>query len=257
MAEGLAWSVPGTTGRNLTIYDRTVPKSEETFLATARSLVRQMTGAEPPGLKEGEMDKWLKYKVKWDTDLSSAGKFLSADQVKQAEDWKTKKRASVVNEAAFTPERKRYQSDKSYNDSLWSIEAAKVNLKQMDLSHEDAQKLLYAHAKGKQTTAYWDRVVSLGGLYGQTEAETRDEVQGKKVKGNRAKSPDTAIEIWKKARLMNDHTNFWDDNFSFEFGHACPQCNTETDSTKYPITFDVTVDDWVMAGVVSLNPRTV
>ena len=49
VVKGAAWSVPGVTGRNLSIYDRSAPKSEETFLAITKRLVRQIMNQKTPG----------------------------------------------------------------------------------------------------------------------------------------------------------------------------------------------------------------
>lgn len=147
VAEGLAWTVPGVTGRNLSIYDRSAPKSEETFLATAKRLGRRMTGAKVPGLKPDEMDKWLQNKVEWNTDLSSAGSFLTPAQMKQAEAKREEKKQTVLTEGLKpAPERKAKETDTSYQKKLDTRKKARDKMQDMlgtlDLSHEDAQQLL-------------------------------------------------------------------------------------------------------------------
>jgi hypothetical protein len=144
-ARGLAWSVPGVTGRNLSIYDRTAPKSEETFLASTRRLLRRMAGMETPGLKQDELDKWLKSKVKWDTDLSRADAFLSPAQLKQAEQRRHAAKGNVLYSGlAPAPDRKEYKSDDTYQEGLKKRQTASAKLQEMkaQMSLEEAQELL-------------------------------------------------------------------------------------------------------------------
>jgi hypothetical protein len=133
--EGLAWSVPGVTGRNLSIYDRTAPKSEATFLATVKSLLRQMRDQSPPGLEKDNLDNWLNEKVKWDTDLSNASKYLNDEQMKQAIDRRNQRKESLAIEATIDAQTDNSKQSRDKN----------ANVLLENFTHEEAKQLIRDH----------------------------------------------------------------------------------------------------------------
>jgi hypothetical protein len=133
--KGLAWSVPGVTGRNLSIYDKVAPKSEATFLATVKSLIRQMSNQDPPGLEKENLEKWLNDKVKWDTDLSNASKYLSDEQMKQAIERRNQRKESLAIEATIDAQADNSKQSRDKN--------AKILLENFTL--DEAKQLIRDH----------------------------------------------------------------------------------------------------------------
>jgi hypothetical protein len=144
-AEALGWTTASFMGRNVNIYDKSAPKSEETFLATVQSLMRQMTGEKPPGLKPDDLTKWLKYKVKRDTDLSKSSKYLNPSQLKQAEDRKREQRSNAIYAgAANSPGRTHADNAETFKDKIEKHKEARATLREMKgtMSYDEAIKLL-------------------------------------------------------------------------------------------------------------------
>jgi len=157
VVEGAAWAVPGTTGRNLSIYDRSAPKSTETFQATASRLARRMAGMQPAGLEEGEFDKYLENNVEWDTDTSKSAKYLTPEQMVVAEARREEKKADVIAAATQAePNRKKHKSDKTYQQSLKTREAALERFHEMTagMTLQEAIDLTIEAYKAENGSAY-------------------------------------------------------------------------------------------------------
>jgi hypothetical protein len=122
--EGGMITVPGITGKNVSIYDPQGPKSEETFLATARRLVEQMAGAEPRGMKEDDFEKWLENKVGWKTEPSKSAKYLTPQQMKKLKAEVKERKGSVLDEGLTAdpdvPKREKGWDDDTYQEKLES-----------------------------------------------------------------------------------------------------------------------------------------
>jgi hypothetical protein len=92
----------------------------------------------------------------------------------------------VVYAAGFTPDRKDYKSDETFQQRMMGIEAAKNSLKEIGLTHDQAQELLVQHfwreAKGKRGSelegpklkaAYLQRGRALAEMFGEDFTEWR------------------------------------------------------------------------------------
>ncbi len=156
LKKGLPLSVPGGSGKNVNIYDRTAPKSTETFLATLGKLKNTITGSDPSGLSKDEMKNWLTSKVKWDYDISKATKFLSPEQLEEAKVHIEKKKADTLKDGIMADpdpiKRKRGWSDLHFENlkigRLEKIAArnddraeAKKMKEQLNLTYEEAMTL--------------------------------------------------------------------------------------------------------------------
>ena len=162
VGEGLLWTVPGVTGRNLTIYDRTAPKATETFQATLMRLMRDMAGKSVSGLEEEEMKKWLP-KVTWDYDLSKAEKYLSDEQMELAKLHQEEKRRKLSYDALFEPvyettpkatqtkpnpkPKRVYKSNKTYTEALEKRDNAMIAFREhiKGWPYSKAEQLLKDH----------------------------------------------------------------------------------------------------------------
>ena len=167
-AKGMAWGAVGVTGHNLSIYDRSAPRSEETLLPTAMRLLRRMSGAKTPDLQIDDFTRWKKNQLAWDTDLSTVKGYLSAEQMDNARTALEEKRQNVIW-AGLAPEpeilrtkqgRDDFTTRTAYKDHLKKVEEAKKKRKPaMDrfekmaatITEDEAIALLWRYKKRKKS----------------------------------------------------------------------------------------------------------
>jgi hypothetical protein len=196
--EALGWSAASFMGRNVNIYDKGAPPTEETFLSTVQKVWRQMTGEKPPGLTPDELEKWLGAKVEWDTDLSGAEKYLNEDQMEMARERREERKQTLLYNAIVEPDPK----SKTYEESLEKREKARKTLNDTGWSHEESQKLLFNHYKGKRAkpTKYWSKFKELAGLYGKGKTDGTDPARNELLGADRSEVTD--FELWMAKRYV-------------------------------------------------------
>lgn len=146
---GTGLSILGLVGKNVSIYNQSSPKSEETFLATARRLAEKMFGAEPKGLSLDDFEKWVTTKVQWDTDLSKADQYLNPDQrVWAREKQQEKKEDAIMAATRPKPSPENHRTSKLYRAARARWKKARERLRAMQaagITYDQAQQLLLDH----------------------------------------------------------------------------------------------------------------
>lgn len=196
--EAMGWTAASFMGRNVNIYDKGAPPTEETFLSTVQKVGRQMSGEKPPGLTPDELEKWLGAKVEWDTDLSGASKYLNEDQMEMARERREERKQTLLYNAIVEPDPK----SKTYEESLEKREKARKTLNDTGWSHEESQKLLFNHYKGKRAkpTKYWSKFKELAGLYGKGKTDGTDPARNELLGADRSEVTD--FELWMAKRYV-------------------------------------------------------
>ena len=159
------------------------------------------------------VDKPTLYDVEWINDSVSesrgvvrdklkdlwAGKDVKIDPVELGREIQQSMKQSVVLQAIETlKERDEYKDEESYEKQRKTVLRGKAKLNWLDLSHFEAQKLLFNHYSGSPKMN-WKKFEALGKFYGKVKVgdtdPARDEIMGPKDKeGDRPTVPD---EFWK------------------------------------------------------------
>jgi len=154
-SEGAFLGGIGGIGMPSSIYSRSNPKSEETFLATVQRLAQRAMG-ETPELEPEQMEKWLENKVQWDTDLEAAAKILSPEQLKMAERKVHERRTYVVYNAAYAGDNEKEIATRDKNREY---------LQEMGITYQEAAQMLMERFKDTKSDAYKARSNALYRLY--------------------------------------------------------------------------------------------
>jgi hypothetical protein len=179
-----------------TMQMRGVPKGSVLSLLALTGVGMNTYGPETeyvtgtPEQREKQFSRDLR-NMQWDTPPLAYGAFLTTEQMKLAEDRKLERIEDVVRTAAYNPD----PTTKTYMEQIKARNAAREAIKELGLSHEQAQQILaqsfWRPVDGKAgmeikgynlKEAYSKRSRVIAELYGKDFAKWR----GKFTRGGRA-----------------------------------------------------------------------